>query len=108
MPGRLRGLKSSLVRHRLDSHVHQVAAMPLNLPLLALSLLPLTVQSGFPLAHLHALPPALPPGHLPDLHLLNLFLSLSLPHMVSLLVIVSANGRLGRAWQSQMPIGRMR
>lgn len=104
MPGRLRGLNSSLVRHRLDSRVHQVAAMPLNLLLLALPLLPLAVQSGFPLAHLRALPPA----HLPDLHLLNLFLSLSLPHMVSLPVIVSANGRLGRAWQSQMPIGRMR
>lgn len=104
MPGRLRGLKPSLVRHHLDSRVHQVAAMPLNLVLLALSLLPLAVQSGFPLAHLHTLPPA----HLPDLHLLNLFLPLSLPHMVSLPVVASANGRLGRVWQSQMPIGRMR
>lgn len=111
MSGRLHGLKSSPVRphlskYLLDSRVHQVAAMPLNLLLPALSLLPLAVQSGFPLELHRALPHAL----LPDSHLLSLllFLSLSLPRTASLPVIVSANGLLGKVWQSQMPVGMMR
>lgn len=121
MSGRVRGLKSNLVRahlfkYHLDSWVHQVAAMPLNLLLPTLSLLPLAVQFGFPLALLRALlpallpalPPTLLPGLLPDFHLPSLFLSLSLPHMASLQVTGSANGLLGKVWQSQMPVGTMR
>lgn len=109
MPGRLRSLKSSparphLVKYHLDSLVHQVAAMLLEHLLPTLSLLPLTVEPGFPVALPHALPPAL----LPDSHLPNQFLSPLLPHIASLRIIASANGLLGRVWQSQMPVGTMR